>query len=144
MCLLGATGTHSSNGFPTNPFLHMHCGTWLITAQSVFRPQVPGTQGLTHFRLMHARSRTHSELLTHSGLHPRVGSPWYPGRQVQMQFGPTALWLVLGPQGFGVHGLEGCSGSVTTPSVVVTKGDILTKTATTYVHMYEKSIWSKD
>jgi len=34
-----------------------------------------------------------------------------------MQLDPTTLCWVLGPQGFGLHGLSGCSGSVTTPSV---------------------------
>ena len=108
---------HSSNGFPEKPGLHLHWGMWLVTMQSAFRPQIPGLHGLTHFRLMHAWSRPHSELLTHSGRQPRMGSPWYPGRQVQMQLLPTTLWFVFGPQGFGLHGLLGCSGSEITLSV---------------------------
>jgi hypothetical protein len=123
--LLGCVGMHSSNGLPVNPTLHLHWGTWLVTMQSAFRPQIPSLHGSAHFKLMHALSRSHSELLTHSGRHPRVGSPRYPGRQVQMQLFPATSWLVLAPQGFGLHGLFGFSGSATMLSVCCNQGRLI-------------------
>lgn len=54
-------------GSPVKPFLQLHMGLWLIVAQFVFVPQLPG-QGSTHFWLMQAFSGLHSELIVHSGL----------------------------------------------------------------------------
>ena len=53
---------------------------------------------------MHALSDVQSELITHSGLQ-LGGEPIISGRQEQSHLSPICLGgLLLGPQGFGLHG----------------------------------------
>ena len=53
---------------------------------------------------MHALSDGQSELITHSGLQ-LGGEPIISGRQEQSHLSPICLGgLLLGPQGFGLHG----------------------------------------
>jgi len=72
---------------------------WLMTSHRAFCPHVPG-QGSTHLFLTHALSLEQSLLMTHSGLQPVYGSPWYSGRHVQIPFEHWAF----GPHGDGLHG----------------------------------------
>lgn len=67
------------NGSPVKPDKQLHIGLWLITLHVALIPQVPG-QGSAHFCFMQAWLRGHSELLTHSGLHPG-GLPIKSGKQ---------------------------------------------------------------
>lgn len=67
-------------------------------------PQVPG-HGSTHLLRTQERSRGHSELTTHSGLHPVVAaSPLVPLGHVHMALSPTTEHKAPGPHGDGVHG----------------------------------------
>lgn len=56
---------------------------------------------------MQALSLEQSLFRTHSGLHSLYGSPWYSGRQVHI----PSLHCAFAPQGFGLHGFLGNSGS---------------------------------
>jgi hypothetical protein len=71
-------------------------GMWLTTSHLAFWPQVPG-HGSTHFCLTHALSLGQSELITHSGLQPTYGSPWYSGRHEHI----PSRHCALGPHGDG-------------------------------------------
>lgn len=66
--LLGK-GIHFVKGSPVKDSLQLQIGLWLSTTHLVLRPQVPG-HGSEHFWSIQALSRGHSELTTHSGLHP--------------------------------------------------------------------------
>lgn len=70
------------NGFPIRPSKQEQEGMWFTVTHCVFSPQVPG-QGSKHLFLIHALSWEQSMLITHSGLHPLYGSPWYSGKQLQ-------------------------------------------------------------
>jgi len=48
----------------------------------------------------------HSELNTHSGLHPG-GLPWYDGRHEQIAWPFISLHWLFGPHGDGVQGVFG-------------------------------------
>lgn len=60
-------GEHCTNGSPVYCGAHVQNGLWLRTLQMAYNPQVLG-QGSAHFWLIHALSKAHSELTTHSGL----------------------------------------------------------------------------
>lgn len=93
------------NAFPVVPEGQLHIGVWFITLHKLFCPQVPG-QGSTHLFRMHALSVEQSALNTHSGRHPRYGSPKYSGKQVQMPL----LHRAFDPQGDSLHGSGFCTG----------------------------------
>lgn len=82
-------------------------GLWLMTLQSVFRPQGPG-HGETHFWFLHILSTGHSALTTHSGLQ-FGGKPWYSGKQEHVLCPFDIRHWLLGPQGDGWHGFIGMS-----------------------------------
>lgn len=82
------------------PTGQLHTGIWLYTLQIAFWPQVP-IQGSLHLFLMQASWGLQSLLLTHSGLQPVYGSPWYSWIQVHIPFVHSALI----PHGNGMHGL---------------------------------------
>lgn len=63
------TGRHCINALPSIPWGQLHIGRWFITSHTAFCAQTP-MQGSTHFRLMQALFRGHSELRTHSGRQP--------------------------------------------------------------------------
>lgn len=68
--------------FPCMPSGHLHIGMWLYTSQIAFVPQVPG-HGSLHLLWIHALFLGQSLFNTHSGLHPKYGSPWNSGLHVQ-------------------------------------------------------------
>lgn len=92
-------GRHKTNGFPDIPAGQLHIGIWLTTSQRASWPHVPG-HGSVHLFLIQALSRGQSSFITHSGLHPLYGSPWYSGKQVQT----PSLHCAFGPHGDGLHG----------------------------------------
>lgn len=73
-------------------------GMWLIVSQIASVPQVP-IHGSLHLLLIHALSLAQSEFRTHSGLHPKYGSPWYSGIQVHS---PSSQ-IAFEPHGEGEH-----------------------------------------
>lgn len=99
-------GVQRTNAFPANPWMQAQDGMWLITVHSAFWPQVPG-HGSIHLFLIQALSLEQSLFRTHSGLHSLYGSPWYSARQVHI---PSLHWA-FAPQGFGLQGFLGSSGS---------------------------------
>ena len=60
-------------------------------------------QGFTHFWLLQALSRGHSELVAHSGLQDG-GLPKYPFRQEHAAFSFISRQILFGPQGEGLQG----------------------------------------
>lgn len=79
-------------------------GTCRLVWQTAYAPHVPG-QGSRHLLLRQARSDGHSESLRHSG-RQLGGSSNIGGRQEQCATVPSARQILLGPQGFGVHGSD--------------------------------------
>lgn len=67
---LPADGLHSIKALPLMPFGQEHIGTWFMTSQMAFSPQVP-IHGLTHLFRKHPLSSGQSVLYTHSGRQPR-------------------------------------------------------------------------
>lgn len=100
-------------GLPMYPTWHVHLGTWLITWQSAFWPQVPG-QGSWHLFRMQARFDGQSEFRTHSGRQPSYGFPVYSGRQVHDPALFCCLQMALAPQGVGLQGSNRSIGYVWT------------------------------
>jgi hypothetical protein len=81
-----------------------HMGTWLITSQIASVAHAP-IHGLLHLLFMQALSREQSEFSTHSGLHPKYGSPKYSGRHEQ-----APSWhIALAPHGDGKQGSIGAT-----------------------------------
>lgn len=78
-----------------------------MTEHTALMPQVPG-HGSAHFWLMQAKFWGHSELTTHSGLHPG-GLPTKLGRHVHTGWLLTSLHWLFGPQGDGWQGFLGVS-----------------------------------
>lgn len=70
--------------------------------QTAFVPHTPG-QGSIHFLFMQALFTGHSELTTHSGLHPG-GVPMNSGKQEQIATPSLSLHTLSGPQGDGLQG----------------------------------------
>lgn len=93
---------HLVNGSPVYCGGQLHIGLWLTTWQMAPMPHVPG-QGSTHFWLMQAWFRGHSELTTHSGLHVG-GLPINPGTHEHTACPFISRHWLLGPQGDGLHG----------------------------------------
>lgn len=69
-----------------------------MTLHNALLAQVP-IQGSLHLLLIQALSRAQSELRTHSGRHPIVGSPKYSDKQEQIPLSHC----VLIPQGDGLQ-----------------------------------------
>lgn len=113
------TRLHTVNGFPVNPFLHVQNGLWLLTRHSAFVPQTL-MHGFTHFWLMQALSRSHSDETTHSGR--QVGAlPTKPGKQEQMATPLFSLHWLFGPHGLHLsHGFSSHS-SFTFTAILVDK-----------------------
>lgn len=78
---------------------HEHMGMWLMTWHVASALQVPA-HGSPHLFLMQALSLGQSEFNTHSGLHPKYGSPWYSSMQVQV----PSLHIAFDPHGEGEQG----------------------------------------
>lgn len=106
--LLGCIGWHELRGSPVKPWKHIQEGAWLITRHSAFKPHVPG-HGSLHLLFIHALDRSHSELRTHSGLHPVYGSPKKSFMQIQDPAPFLSLHKALVPHGDGLHGSRGPS-----------------------------------
>lgn len=75
-----------------------------MTWQRAFSPHVPGTHGFTHFWLMHALSRKHSELNVHSG-RQAGGLPTQYSTHEQIAWPFVSRHWLYGPHGDGMHGL---------------------------------------
>lgn len=73
---------------------------------------MPG-QGSRHLLFTHALLLSHSELVTHSGLHPVYGSPKYSGRHMQEPAPLRSLHRAFAPHGDGLQGIFGPSVGVT-------------------------------
>ena len=99
--------------YPTG---HWQMGLWLTTWHLALEPHTPG-QGSTHFWLMQAVVKLHSELMIHSGLQ-FGGLPEKLGWQEQTQAPFISLFWLLGPQGSGSQGFSGTTGSVNTQEFV--------------------------
>ena len=76
------------NGSPVNPDGQEQIGLCLTVSHLAFNPQVPWTQGSTHFERIQALFMGHSELTTHSGLQ-FGGVPINSGRHVQTAWSLT-------------------------------------------------------
>lgn len=71
----------------------------------MFCPHVPG-HGSVHFWLTQALLGAHSELTTHSGLHPG-GVPIYVGKHEHTPWPLISRHWLFGPQGEGTQGFIG-------------------------------------
>lgn len=68
----------------------------------------------THLLFEHALSEEQSLFVTHSGRHPRYGSPKYPGAHVHAPTEFLSVQIEFGPQGDGLQGFVSSSlGTVT-------------------------------
>lgn len=90
------------------PEVHVQIGLWLIVWQLALWPHIPG-HGSLHFCPIHALSRLHSVLITHSG-RQLGGLPINSGRHEHIAWPLSSLHWLLGPQGDGLHGLVGSTG----------------------------------
>lgn len=79
-----------------NPGGQEHRGRWRITWHTASSAQVPG-HGSTHLWPRQVRWRGQSPGMTHSGRHPRYGSPSRPGLHVHTAAPPTSRHSVLSP-----------------------------------------------
>lgn len=73
-CLLGGSLWQLVNGFPTKPFMQVHCGAWFETWQTAFWAQTPG-HGSLHLLFTQANWLGQSLFETHWGRQPPYGSP---------------------------------------------------------------------
>lgn len=96
-------GKQLINGSPVIPERQTQTGLWLMTLQSVLRPQLPG-QGSRHFWLVHASFFGQSELITHSGLQVG-GAPTNPFMQLHTACILFSRHWLFGPHGDGLQGL---------------------------------------
>lgn len=94
--------------FPVMRSGHLHIGMWNRTSQIAVGAHTPLSQGFTHFWRWQALLEGQSELRTHSGRHPKYGSPWYSGRQTHSPL----LHAAFAPHGDGLQGSRSCGGSV--------------------------------
>lgn len=85
--------------------MQLQIGTWFITVHWAKVPQEPG-QGSLHFSLIQAWLREQSEFTVHSG-RQFGGLPIKFGKQEQEDMPLLSRHSAFGPQGDGMHGLNG-------------------------------------
>lgn len=105
--LTGGFGWHLENPSPIRSTPHEQIGAWLTARQTALEAQGPG-QTATQRCCTQALVKSHSELVTHSGLQ-EGGVPIKFCRHEQTAKPFWTLQTLLGPQGLGWHGSCGCS-----------------------------------